>query len=96
VPKLDTLIMVKAMIKNHSFSNPFNPATAAGSASKPSGSKTKSSPVVSRCDSAPGSYDMYNDARIIMDPSLPVLSEEEKSEVTPPLETIPTPTAAQL
>jgi len=63
VPKLDTLIMVKAMIKNHSFSNPFNPATAAGSASKPSGSKTKSSPVVSRCDSAPGSYDMYNDAR---------------------------------
>jgi hypothetical protein len=34
--------------------------------------------------------------RIIMDPSLPVLSEEEKSEVTPPLETVPTPTAAQL
>ena len=31
-----------------------------------------------------------------MDPSLPVLSEEEKSEVTPPLETVPTPTAAQL
>ena len=61
VPKLDTLIMVKAMIKNHSFSNPFNPATAAGSASKPSGSKNKSSPVVSRCDSAPGSYDMYNE-----------------------------------
>ena len=23
VPKLDTLILVKAMIKNHSFSNPF-------------------------------------------------------------------------
>merc|ERR1711899_205894 len=40
VPKLDTLIMVKAMIKNHSFSNPFNPATAAsaGSASTASAS----------------------------------------------------------
>ena len=24
VPKLDTLILVKTMIKNHSFSNPFN------------------------------------------------------------------------
>ena len=66
VPKLDTLIMVKAMIKNHSFSNPFNPATASGSASKHSGSKNKSSPVVSRCDSAPGSYDMYNDARYVI------------------------------
>ena len=28
-----------------------------------------------------------------MDPSLPVLSEEEKSEVTPQLETVPPPTA---
>jgi len=94
VPKLDTLIMVKAMIKNHSFSNPFNPATTASSASTGStASKTKSSPV-ERCDSAPGSYDMYNDARIIMDPSLPVLSEEEKSEViTSQIETVPPPTA---
>ena len=42
VPKLDTLIMVKAMIKNHSFSNPFNPATTASSASTGStASKTK-------------------------------------------------------
>ena len=65
VPKLDTLIMVKAMIKNHSFSNPFNPATTASSASTGSTvSKTKSSPV-ERCDSAPGSYDMYNDARSV-------------------------------
>jgi len=95
VPKLDTLIMVKAMIKNHSFSNPFNPATAASASTGSAGSKQKCCPV-ERCDSAPGSYDMYNEARIIMDPSLPVLSEEEKSEVTPPLETVPTPTAAQL
>ena len=65
VPKLDTLIMVKAMIKNHSFSNPFNPATTASSVSTGSTvSKTKSSPV-ERCDSAPGSYDMYNDARLV-------------------------------
>ena len=54
VPKLDTLIMVKAMIKNHSFSNPFNPATAASASTGSAGSKQKSSPV-ERCDSAPGS-----------------------------------------
>jgi len=93
VPKLDTLIMVKAMIKNHSFSNPFNPATAASASTGSAGSKQKCCPV-ERCDSAPGSYDMYNEARIIMDPSLPVLSEEEKSEVSSQLETVPPPTAA--
>jgi len=32
--------------------------------------------------------------KIIMDPSLPVLSEEEKSEVSSQLETVPPPTAA--
>ena len=62
VPKLDTLIMVKAMIKNHSFSNPFNPASASTGSTA---SKTKSCPAVERCDSAPGSYDMYNEARSV-------------------------------
>jgi len=38
VPKLDTLILVKAMIKNHSFSNPFNnPASAAAAAGSSGG-----------------------------------------------------------
>ena len=67
VPKLDTLIMVKAMIKNHSFSNPFNPATAAstsaGSASTASASAGLKQKLKDRCDSAPDSYDMYNEAR---------------------------------
>jgi len=71
VPKLDTLILVKAMIKNHSFSNPFNPTAAAA------GSRPRSSPV-GRWNSAPEGYDIYSDSRIIMDPNLPVLSEEDR------------------
>ena len=80
VPKLDTLIMVKAMIKNHSFSNPFNPATAAStsagsasSASASAGLKQKLN-IVERCDSAPGSYDMYNEARYTYLPILSILN----------------------
>ena len=48
VPKLDTLILVKAMIKNHSFSNPFN---VAKERFKREG----------RSNSAPEVYDILND-----------------------------------
>ena len=48
VPKLDTLILVKAMIKNHSFSNPFN---------------AKANNPVERSNSAPEGYDIYNESR---------------------------------
>lgn len=48
VPKLDTLILVKAMIKNHSFANPFN---------------AKSNNPVERSNSAPEQYDIYSESR---------------------------------
>ncbi len=48
VPKLDTLILVKSMIKNHSFSNPFN---AAKERFKRDG----------RSNSAPEAYEILND-----------------------------------
>lgn len=54
VPKLDTLILVKAMIKNHSFSNPFlNHSTLAGGAKE----RFQSS---GRSNSAPETYDCYD------------------------------------
>merc|ERR1719394_181275 len=48
IPKLDTLILVKAMLKQHSFSNPF------------SGIKEKFQKS-GRSNSAPGAYDIYID-----------------------------------
>jgi len=67
VPKLDTLILVKAMIKNHSFSNPFNPslsnANQGGSiGNAPNPPKARASQV-ERCNSAPEGYDMYTETR---------------------------------
>ena len=47
VPKLDTLILVKAMIKNRSFSNPFSLAA------KERFSKS------GRSNSAPEAYDIF-------------------------------------
>lgn len=93
VPKLDTLILVKAMIKNHSFSNPFNNPGGQGGPGGGSGGRPKSSPV-GRCNSAPETYDIYNDNRIIMDPSLPVLSEEDKCEVAAATSSLETTNAA--
>lgn len=50
VPKLDTLILVKAMIKNHSFSNPFNARAS----------------QVERSNSAPEEYNIYNESRYVL------------------------------
>ena len=47
IPKLDTLILVKAMIKNHSFSNPFLPSAK---------EKFQKS---GRSQSAPEAYDIF-------------------------------------
>ena len=51
VPKLDTLILVKAMIKNHSFSNPFLQHTA---------SSKERFKNIGRSNSAPEAYDCYD------------------------------------
>ena len=53
VPKLDTLILVKAMIKNHSFSNPFGKE-------RPPRCNT-----VGRSNSAPDAYDILGNDRYV-------------------------------
>jgi len=67
VPKLDTLILVKKMIKNHSFANPF---------------KRDEFKREGRSNSAPEGYDIYSADRLhpMMIPDLAVLSEDERSE----------------
>ena len=54
VPKLDTLILVKAMIKNHSFSNPF------GAKERGPGCK-----AVGRSNSAADAYDILGNDRYV-------------------------------
>jgi len=56
VPKLDTLILVKAMIKNHSFANPF------GKERLPAG---RCGNLVERSNSAPDAYDILNVDRYV-------------------------------
>ena len=53
VPKLDTLILVKAMIKNHSFSNPF--LNVAGNSTAKDRFQNNG-----RSNSAPETYDCYD------------------------------------
>eukprot|EP00096_Caligus_rogercresseyi_P008932 TRINITY_DN2929_c0_g1_i1.p2 TRINITY_DN2929_c0_g1~~TRINITY_DN2929_c0_g1_i1.p2 ORF type:complete len:629 (-),score=156.70 TRINITY_DN2929_c0_g1_i1:1778-3664(-) len=67
VPKLDTLILVKSMIKNHSFSNPFNSLRSRFQAG-------------GRSNSAPGAYDIYLNTTGMTDPSLPKLDEKEQED----------------
>ncbi|XP_071748751.1 calcium/calmodulin-dependent protein kinase kinase 1 [Lepeophtheirus salmonis] len=67
VPKLDTLILVKSMLKNHSFSNPFNSLRARFQSE-------------GRSNSAPGAYDIYLNSTGTTDPSLPKLEEKDKEE----------------
>jgi len=70
IPKLDTLILVKAMLKQHSFSNPF------------SGIKEKFQKS-GRSNSAPGAYDIYIDSRKMgaHSPRLPSVSEGSTEEL---------------
>jgi len=68
IPKLDTLILVKAMLKQHSFSNPF------------SNLKEKFQRN-GRSNSAPCAYDFCNDSRKNRSNNrLPSLSETESEE----------------
>jgi len=64
IPKLDTLILVKAMLKQHSFSNPF---TSIKDKFQRNG----------RSNSAPGEYSIYLDTSRRNGKRLPSLSEGE-------------------
>jgi len=69
IPKLDTLILVKAMIKKHSFANPFP-------------SIRQKFGKNGRSNSAPGAFDMVNDAcSLTLDAArLPSLSEDSTED----------------
>lgn len=74
IPKLDTLILVKAMIKKHSFANPF--PTFRQKFGKNG-----------RSNSAPGAFDVINDSicsKTEVALKLPSLSEDSTEETQPP------------
>lgn len=60
IPKLDTLILIKKMLKNHSFSNPFLSSAIGSSSNMAKSIVTRLSKLErfqnSRSNSAPGNY----------------------------------------
>ncbi|KAL7740176.1 hypothetical protein ACLKA6_003884 [Drosophila palustris] len=74
IPKLDTLILIKTMLKNHSFGNPFIKGIS-GRAPQPGGSRLQKFIQAGRSNSAPGSYHMALDRQPSADNVLPSLTE---------------------
>ncbi|XP_023169604.2 calcium/calmodulin-dependent protein kinase kinase 1 [Drosophila hydei] len=79
IPKLDTLILIKTMLKNHSFVNPFMRGIS-GRAPQPGGSRLEKFVKAGRSNSAPGSYHMPLDREPSMDNVLPSLTEHCSSQ----------------
>ncbi|XP_023714650.2 serine/threonine-protein kinase KIN82 isoform X3 [Cryptotermes secundus] len=87
IPKLDTLILVKTMLKKHSFQNPFGQRRGVSQGSESEGHGSSSG--VTRCEkfqrsgrshSAPGSYDLLMDRKLSLEVSLPALREMTSPE----------------
>ncbi|XP_034665688.1 calcium/calmodulin-dependent protein kinase kinase 1 isoform X2 [Drosophila subobscura] len=82
IPKLDTLILIKTMLKKHSFGNPFIKGVS-GKALQPGGSRLERFVRAGRSNSAPGSYHMSVDR--YRQPSteslLPSLTEHSTSKI---------------
>ncbi|XP_055907274.1 calcium/calmodulin-dependent protein kinase kinase 1 isoform X3 [Eupeodes corollae] len=74
IPKLDTLILIKTMLKNHSFLNPFNRGIS-GRAPQRGGSRLERFTRAGRSNSAPGAYHLPIDRQLSGDNFLPALSE---------------------
>lgn len=55
IPKLDTLILIKTMLKKHSFQNPFSRCVS-GRAPQRGGSRLERFSKTGRSNSAPGGY----------------------------------------
>lgn len=66
IPKLDTLILIKTMLKNHSFQNPF------------SSSHSRKLSKSNRSLSAPGSYEWLNMRSMSLDQPMPSLAEDSQ------------------
>lgn len=58
IPKLDTLILIKTMLKKHSFQNPFTKTNVSGRAPQRGGSRLERFTRAGRSNSAPGAYHM--------------------------------------
>ncbi|XP_045136566.1 calcium/calmodulin-dependent protein kinase kinase 1-like isoform X3 [Portunus trituberculatus] len=70
IPKLETLILIKCMLKKHSFQNPFRMNILYKEQFARTG----------RSHSAPGSYEFYLERKRSLDTSLPAVDEIEVSE----------------
>ncbi|XP_013111857.1 calcium/calmodulin-dependent protein kinase kinase 1 isoform X1 [Stomoxys calcitrans] len=81
IPKLDTLILIKTMLKQHSFGNPFSRGVS-GRAPQRGGSRLERFVRAGRSNSAPGSYNNIEDRQICVDNILPALSEYSASNGT--------------
>ncbi|XP_037810415.1 calcium/calmodulin-dependent protein kinase kinase 1 isoform X2 [Lucilia sericata] len=81
IPKLDTLILIKTMLKKHSFGNPFSRGIS-GRAPQRGGSRLERFIRAGRSNSAPGSYNMIVDRQLSGDNILPALSEHSPSNCT--------------
>ncbi|XP_031625646.1 calcium/calmodulin-dependent protein kinase kinase 1 isoform X2 [Contarinia nasturtii] len=73
IPKLDTLILIKTMLKKHSFQNPFNKPVS-GRAPQRGGSRLERFTRAGRSNSAPGAYHMI-ERQMSSDNILPSVSE---------------------
>ncbi|XP_065370906.1 calcium/calmodulin-dependent protein kinase kinase 2 isoform X2 [Calliphora vicina] len=81
IPKLDTLILIKTMLKQHSFGNPFSRGIS-GRAPQRGGSRLERFIRAGRSNSAPGSYNMIVDRQLSSDNILPALCEHSPSNCT--------------
>ncbi|KAM7363532.1 calcium/calmodulin-dependent protein kinase kinase 2 [Cochliomyia hominivorax] len=81
IPKLDTLILIKTMLKKHSFGNPFSRGIS-GRAPQRGGSRLERFIRAGRSNSAPGSYNMIFDRQLSGDNILPALCEHSSSNST--------------
>ncbi|XP_055387999.1 calcium/calmodulin-dependent protein kinase kinase 2 isoform X4 [Condylostylus longicornis] len=75
IPKLDTLILIKTMLKNHSFQNPFAKTGISGRAPQRGGSRLERFTRAGRSNSAPGAYHSPIDRQLSSENTLPSLSE---------------------
>ncbi|KRT79407.1 protein kinase [Oryctes borbonicus] len=76
IPKLDTLILIKHMLKKHSFQNPFSHRRETHRQSTPEKPTPKLHIGISgRANSAPGSYDWMQDRQLSLDSSLEAVRE---------------------
>ncbi|XP_050742161.1 calcium/calmodulin-dependent protein kinase kinase 1 isoform X1 [Drosophila biarmipes] len=75
IPKLKTLILIKTMLKKHSFANPFVKESF-GKISEPSCSRIDKFVCAGRSNSAPGSYHISTDRQSSTDTLLPSVKEQ--------------------